>query len=375
MSELHINRDQFLDLQKIGIGAFAPLTGFMNEDDFESVVTTMRLRNGGFISLPVYLDVTAEQAAQLRGRPSATLYFAGEPVGEIDPQSIFHINPEQVAQSVFGTRTLDHPGVAKLHQAGNWMVGGPVTLHDAGRKFLFAEERTPDETRRAFAQKGWKTVAGFQTRNVPHRAHEYLQRIAMELCDGLFVQPLVGRKKVGDYTAEAILAAYRTLIGDFFPADRAMLGVLSTSMRYAGPREAVFHALIRRNYGCTHFIMGRDQAGVGSFYGKYAAQELAKAHAGELNIEILALCGPFHCQICDGIVTEKTCSHGATKPEAVTEVSGTLMRQLLRESVRPRPELMRPEVIGALSGIPLFVENEDNATNEDRRDDRAGQLR
>jgi sulfate adenylyltransferase len=194
---------------------------------------------------------------------------------------------------------------------------------------------------------------------VPHRAHEYLQRVALELCDGLFIQPLVGRKKRGDYTPEAVLGGYKALITNMLPRERVLLGVLSTAMRYAGPREAIFHAIIRRNYGCTHFIIGRDHAGVQSFYGKYDAHALAKKFAAELGITILALHGPFHCRICDGIATEKTCPHIETQPDAVTEISGTLMRQLLSEATMPRPELMRPEVIAAISDLPMFVEGDD----------------
>lgn len=359
MTELVITRDQFLDLQKIGIGAFAPLTGFMNEIDFGGVVDRMRLGDGTVFPLPVYLDVSADDAVRLRGRPRVDLVFQRTKVGEIEPQSVFDWDREHAARRVFGVVTREHPGVAHMLDAGERLVGGPVKLDEAGLRFLFEEELSPSQTRALFAERGWTTIVGFQTRNVPHRAHEYLQRVALEICDGLFIQPLVGRKKIGDYTPEAIMGGYKALIANFMPRQRIVLGALSTAMRYAGPREALFHALIRRNYGCTHIIVGRDHAGVGSFYSKYEAQDLAKRYADELGIAILALHGPFHCRLCDGIATEKTCPHIETQPDAITEISGTFMRQLLRDASFPRPELMRPQVIAALAGTQMFVEEDD----------------
>jgi sulfate adenylyltransferase len=206
-----------------------------------------------------------------------------------------------------------------------------------------------------FAERGWKTIVGFQTRNVPHRAHEYLQRTALEQVDGLFIQPLVGRKKAGDYTPQSIMAGYRKLIADFYPRDRVVLGILSTSMRYAGPREAVFHALIRRNHGCTHFIVGRDHAGVGDYYGKYAAHELIGRFDGELGIAVMRLHGPFHCRVCDGIVTEHTCAHYRTRPAAITEISGTEIRRILNSGLTPERHIIRPEIVDAVKNVPLFV--------------------
>ena len=254
---------------------------------------------------------------------------------------------------------MEHPGVANVMRAKPWLIGGPVKLWQAGERFLFDDELSPQQTKRLFAERGWRTIAGFQTRNVPHRAHEYLQRTALELCDGLFIQPLVGLKKAGDYTPEAIMSGYRALIANYLPRGNVVLGVLSTAMRYAGPREALFHALIRRNYGCTHFIVGRDHAGVGSFYGKYEAQDFVKQHAAELGIAILALRGPFHCRLCDGIATEKTCPHVETEASVTTEISGTIMRQMLAEGTQVRAELMRPQVVAAVSGHQLFVAETD----------------
>jgi sulfate adenylyltransferase len=221
-------------------------------------------------------------------------------------------------------------------------------------------ELTPEETRAYFARAGWQTIAGFQTRNVPHRAHEYLQRLALEQVDGLFIQPLVGSKKRGDYSPAAVLGGYRTLVERFLPANRVLLGILTTAMRYAGPREAVFHAIVRRNYGCTHFVVGRDHAGVGGYYGIYEAHELTRQFDGELGITVMRMSGPFYCAICDGIATERTCGHATTHPDAITEVSGTLVRRLLASGGELRPELIRPAVVESLAGLDIFI-------NEDQR--------
>jgi len=359
MSELVLDRNQYLELEKLALGAFAPLTGFMNEDEFRGTVEEMRLPDGAVSPLPVVLDVSADDAERLRGRPRVALVYQGEEVGQLNPESVFACDKDKVAGAVFGTTEAAHPGVAYFHAGGDRFLGGPVRLTRRAALDISNYELTPEQTRALFAQRGWRTVVGFQTRNVPHRAHEYLQRVALEMVDGLFVQPLVGHKKAGDYTPEAIVTGYRTLIEQFFPPDRVTLGVLSTAMRYAGPREAVFHAIIRRNYGCTHFIVGRDHAGVGSYYGKYEAHAMIRRFEGELGIEVLRLSGPFHCRKCDSIATEHTCRHYEREPEAVTEISGTDMRAMLVGGMTPDPHLMRPEVIESLRGVKLFIDEDD----------------
>lgn len=305
------------------------------------------------------LTVDQATAGRLRGQPVITLLFRGVKVGSLDLVDVSRIDRDEVCPKLFGTTDAAHPGVAALYRGGNYILAGPVRLTQRVAFEFSAFEMTPAETRAYFAAQNWRTVAGFQTRNVPHRAHEYLQRVALEVVDGLFIQPLVGRKKVGDYTPEAVLAGYRCLIDGFYPPDRVLLGILSTAMRYAGPREAIFHAIVRRNYGCTHFIVGRDHAGVGGYYGKYAAHDLITQFEGELGISILRLHGPYYCGRCGGIVTDKTCPHIATDPTATTEISGTLMRSILLGGGEPLPHLMRPEVVSSLQGLPLFVEEGD----------------
>jgi sulfate adenylyltransferase len=359
MSELALNRNQYLELEKLGLGVFHPLTGFMNEDEFRGVVANMRLPSAAPFPLPVFLDVGKDEAARLRGRPSVSLIFGNEEVGRIVPESIFACDKAAVAREVFGTVDEAHPGVRFFLHGGEIFIGGPVELTRRARLDVSAWELDPGQTRAEFARRGWRTVAGFQTRNVPHRAHEYLQRVALEIADGLFIQPLIGRKKKGDYTPAAIVGGYHALIGNFLPEERVVLGVLTTNMRYAGPREAVFHAIIRRNYGCTHFVVGRDHAGVGNYYGVYDAHALVQRFDGELGIEVLCLNGPHHCSICGGTVTARTCPHERTAPHAVSHISGTEIRATLLGGATPDPRFMRPEVIAALRGVPLFVEEED----------------
>ena len=359
MSELALSKFQYLELEKIGLGAFAPLNGFMNEDEVRSVADDMRLPSGAVFPLPVVLDLSAEDSRRLKGRAQVSLTFAGQEVGQLSPESLFRPDKEALARKVFGTDDPNHPGVAHLFSMGEFFVGGPVQLL-ARQELEFSQyELTPEQTRAAFAERGWNSITGFQTRNVPHRAHEYLQRVALEMSDGLFIQPLVGRKKAGDYTPQAVIKGYEALIDSFLPKSRVLLGILSTFMRYAGPREAVFHAIIRRNYGCTRFIVGRDHAGVGAYYDKYAAHELTRRFDGELGIDVVRLNGPYYCRLCDGIVTEKTCPHNDGMPSATQEISGTDMRALLIEGLAPQPHLMRPEIIASLRGSNLFIEEAD----------------
>jgi len=358
MDRLDLNRTQYLELEKLGLGAFAPLDGFMNEGCFHSVVDRMRLLDGSPFTLPVVLDVDEATANNLRSEPLVPLFHTGVHVGNLMPKSIYTLDKEKAAKEIYGTDSIDHPGVRFFYEMEDWFVGGKVELLRRVDWSLSEHEMTPVETRAFFQSKGWETVAGFQTRNVPHRAHEYLQRVALEVVDGLFVQPLVGKRKLGDYTPEAIVKGYNSLINEFYPKDRVALGLLTTSMRYAGPREAIFHAIIRRNYGCTHFIVGRDHAGVGDYYGKYDAHDLTRKFDGELGVTIMRLSGPFHCSSCDALATEKTCQHYVSSPDNVTELSGTDMRAILSDGGAPQPHLMRPEIIQALRDVMLFVEDE-----------------
>lgn len=357
--ELKIDKHQYLELEKIGMGAFNPLTGFMNEATFHSVVDTMRLPDGQVFPLPVVLDVTTENAKAMQEADSVALIFEGENVGTIRPDSFFACDRQDVAQKVFGTTEEAHPGVSALMRQREIFVGGQVEWTRQVKTNVSDMEISPTESKRIFKERGWKTICGFQTRNVPHRAHEYLQRVALEHVDGLFVQPLVGRKRKGDFTPDAVMSSYKALTEQFFPAKQAVLGILSTHMRYAGPREAVFHAIIRRNYGCTHFIVGRDHAGVGNYYGKYEAHALVRKFEDELGIKVLKLHGPFWCGKCDTIATEQTCRHYLDEPDVIHEISGTDMRALLSGGDKPQPHIMRPEIVASIAGVQLFIQEDE----------------
>ena len=235
----------------------------------------------------------------------------------------------------------------KERQRSKWRLGGEVKVTKYYNNEFSKFYRSPSQTREIFKEYQWDTIVGFQTRNPPHRAHEYLQRVGMEVCDGIFIHPLIGWKKRDDFSPYAVLSGYKKLLEKYYPKDRAVLGTLVTPMRYAGPREAVFHALIRKNYGCTHFIIGRDHAGVGNFYGKYEAHELVRSF-DDLGIEVLYLHEPYHCSRCGGITTDKTCSHGN---EHVTDISGTQMRTMLKEGIRPPKEQMREEISEVLISL------------------------
>lgn len=354
---INLRYDQYLELEKIGIGAFLPLNHFMNEDEFISVTENMRLPSGVPFPIPVFLDVEKEFVDLAKEADLIELLYEGIKVGTLLPESIYTCNKESIAQHVYGTSDKAHPGVARFYNSGNWFIGGETQLLKRVEGALHKYELTPEETKKIFDLKGWKTIVGFQTRNVPHRAHEYLQRVALEHVDGLFIQPLVGQKKKGDYTPEAVIIGYQALVDEFYPSNRVVLGILSTSMRYAGPREALFHALIRKNYGCTHFIVGRDHAGVGDYYEKYAAHQLLKSFEEELGIKIMYLHGPFYCSACDGISTEQTCPHIVTNPELTDQISGTLMRQILSGGSKPDKRFFRPEILEAIKDCKLFITN------------------
>jgi sulfate adenylyltransferase len=356
MAEIFLSKQQYLEFEKIACGAFAPLKGFMNSEEYQNVVEKMRLPKGDIFPLPIVLDVDAETAKSIKGQARISLFYENCKVGEIEPEEVYSPNKNDALEKLFGTKDETHPGVTFFLNMKNFLIGGPVHLNERVASEYGKYDLSPAQTRDIFKKLGWKTVAGFQTRNVPHRAHEHLQRVALELTDGLFIQPLVGWKKRGDYTPDAILLGYKAMLDEFYPSDRVVMGVLATSMRYAGPREAVFHALIRRNYGCTHFVVGRDHAGVGNFYGKYEAQQLAIRLSDELGIEILPLHGPYFCQKCGVVTSAKTCRHEEDAPEVITHISGTDMRDILMGGREPDPHIMRAEVIAALRDVDIFIE-------------------
>jgi len=350
---LNLNRDQYLELEKVGLKAFHPLTGFMTEKEFNSVVNELRLPSGEVFSLPVVLDIDEVTANQFKSVSEIELFYEQTFVGRLFPEDFYRPDRSKAAKLIFKTESNSHPGVSYFYSLKSVFVGGRIELIKRVSLDISNYELTPDQTKCLFNERGWRKIVGFQTRNVPHRAHEYLQRVALEHADGLFVQPLVGRKRTGDYTPDAVITGYKKLINSFLPQERVLFGILSTVMRYAGPREALFHAIVRRNYGCTHFIIGRDHAGVGNWYGKYEAHELAQKFEKDLGIEIMLLKGPFYCKTCDGIATENTCSHSSGE---IQQISGSYMRSVLSEGRKPDGHLMRSEIVEALCDVQLFID-------------------
>ncbi len=353
-SQINLNLTQYLEVEKIGLGAFFPIMGFMNETEFKSVVNEFCLPSGDIFTLPIVLDVDEKLANEIDIGSTVELLYMGSVVAHLIPNDFYNCDRSLVAKAIFGTDDPNHPGVKHFISLKPVFVGGLVKLLKRIDTGIWHDKLTPADTKTIFRENKWRRMVGFQTRNVPHRAHEYLQKIALEFADGLFIQPLIGQRRSGDFTPEAILTGYETLINGFFPKDRVILGTLSTFMRFAGPREAIFHAIIRRNYGCTHFIVGRDHAGVGGWYGEYDAHRLANKFEGKLGITILCLSGPYFCEICDSLVTEKTCPHSGT--DAVKLINGSDMRQILGDGSFPNPKLMRHEVIESLNNIKLFMD-------------------
>lgn len=338
LPRIQISNRELNDLQLIGNGALSPLVGFMHRADYECVLSQMRLSGGLVWTIPVTLSVRGEDAPRV-GHSVGLYDEAGALRAVMEVSDVYRYDKREEARSVYGTIDERHPGVAALYARHDVLIGGPVNVFPAPLDPL---SLSPLQTRSEFAARSWRTIVAFQTRNPVHRAHEYIQKCALEMVDGLLLHPLVGETKADDIPADVRIRCYRALLEQYYPADRVVLSTLPAAMRYAGPREAIFHALMRKNFGCTHFIVGRDHAGVGNYYGPYDAQALFNSFSPhEIGIEPLKFENAFYCTRCQAMASLKTCSHD---PAHHVSLSGTAVRAMLSEGRLPPPEFSRPEV-------------------------------
>jgi len=357
MPALRLNARDISELEMIAIGAYSPLEGFLDRSDYNSVCVRMRLTNGVAWPIPVTLSITNEQASTFRQFQDVALYQDDHLLAILHLAEKYRYYKEREAELVYRTTDAAHPGVRTLYNQGEWLLGGKISLVNLPLNPTFpAYRRDPAKTRALFQERGWRRVVAFQTRNPVHRAHEYIQKCALEIADGLLLHPLVGETKADDVPADVRLESYEAILANYYPAARTILSILPAAMRYAGPREAVFHALIRKNYGCSHFIVGRDHAGVGNYYGTYDAHHIFdEFKPEELGITPLFFDHTFYCRSCGAMASSKTCPHETA--EHVT-LSGTKVREMLSVGQVPPVEFTRPEVARVLIEALRAIEKE-----------------
>ena len=353
LPRVSVSMEKRKDLENIAYGIYSPLEGPLTQGDYRSVLDRGRLANDVPWTIPIVIDVSEDEASSFREGDEIALVEGGEPFALLHVEEVYPLDHREYAKKVFKTLDPAHPGVARTMEMKPLLIGGPIWLFRETPGKFPRYRLKPKETRLLFRERGWRTIAGFQTRNAPHLGHEYVQKTALAFVDGLFINPLIGRKKPGDFKDEVIIEAYEALLRHYYLRETAVLVTLEMEMRYAGPREAIFHAIVRKNYGCTHFIVGRDHAGVGKYYGPYEAQEAFDEYP-DLGITPLFFRSFFYCSRCGGVTNERVCPHPA---ECRIEFSGTRIREMLMRGERPPRELMRPEVVDVILRHPNpFVE-------------------
>ena len=339
---ISISQDLANDVENIADGIFSPLEGFLGQDDFERVVSKGRLSNEIAWTIPTVLDVDEETSKKMKEAGDVLLKNPdGTGIAILHVEESFSFDKEKMAQGVYGTIDAKHPGVAKTHSMNDFLIGGKIDFIQRPDDTEIRKHRmTPLQTRKAFHDAGWKTIVAFQTRNPPHVAHEMLQKTAITTRDGVFVNPLIGKKKSGDFVDDVIVKCYESLIENYYPKNRCHLATLHTEMKYAGPKEAIHHAIMRQNYGCTHIIIGRDHAGVGNYYDPFAAHKIFDNYP---DLEITPVFFPafFYCKKCLTFTTQKACPHDAESRE---QISGTKLREMIQEGKSPSEYILRPEV-------------------------------
>ncbi len=338
---ISINADLANDIENIADGIFSPLEGFLTSDDFEKVISKGRLSNDIPWTIPIIFDVDKETASKMKDSGEVALNLDGTNFAILHVEDVYHFDKVATAKGVYGSTDPAHPGVAKTFAMKEFLIGGKIDYVKRPNETRIRRFRkTPLETREFFEKTRWKTVVAFQTRNVPHVAHEMLQKASLNTHDGLFINPLIGKKKSGDYKDEVIVTAYEALIDHYYPKNRCYLATLHTEMRYAGPKEAIHHAIMRKNFGCTHIIIGRDHAGVGSYYDPFAAQKIFSDYP-DLEIQPIFFPAFFYCKKCLSFASERNCPHGQEYQESL---SGTKLRAMIVGKQNPSEFMLRPEV-------------------------------
>ncbi len=343
---VNISPELASDVENTAYGVLSPLEGFLGKDDFIAIIKNGRLSSGLPWTIPIVLDVDSSIALKMKDAKEVLLTCNGKTVALMHVDDIYTYDKVEMVKGVYKTTDPSHPGVARVYAMHDTLVSGDIYLVSSSSRDdrLSRYRLTPRQCRSIFASKGWRSIVGFQTRNIPHLAHEMLQKSVLNFFDALFINPLIGKKKQGDFKDEVIVEAYEVLIENYYPKDRVLFATLHTEMRYAGPKEAIHHAIMRKNLGCTHFIVGRDHAGVGSFYKPFAAQEIFKEYP-DLGIEPVFFPAFFYCKRCMGIVSEKMCPHDTSFR---LELSGTRLRSMINNGERPSELLMRPEVVDVI---------------------------